>query len=524
MVHQVPCVSLRPSLGLRSNVALWPNTLLSASVALAMALCTACNLPEKSPRQGALTSNSTQSSDVPAVGSQQATPVNNALGPSNFQPAAWPIPQSDPPPNIGAQSPSNVPPTWPTSPRQPQGDSAPQTGWPAGNVGISAGPPTINPLFQQDHSDVYDQAVTVATVGNLVILRGDLVGEANVRLAPRVEKIPPEELEAQRAVILATRDQIARQLLNEAIERKLMFVEFLRGIPAEKLAEVEVNIRERVGSAFNSDLEEMVEKVQKADEEAYAELARKDVNVFRLALLMKQQNMATPIQLDDYLRRYGSSLEKQRQVFAERALGRQALFGGIEIQPEVTHVEMLDFYNKRRDQFQISDRAKWEQLTIRFDHFKSKDECRAAINAMGNEVWLGGARFDAVAKRNSQGTRAQEGGLHDWTEWGDLEVSREIQQAAFSFPPGELSPVIEDAEGLHIIRVIDRAEAHITPFMEAQSAIKNKLRGEKRSAEINEFVAKLRKQTPIWTIYDDVGSNEHRVADPPARPNARIPR
>ncbi|HJN09021.1 MAG TPA: peptidylprolyl isomerase [Pirellulaceae bacterium] len=520
----MPCDSLRPSLSPRSDVALRPNLLSSSGVALAMVLCTACNLPEKSPIQGTLTSNSIQSSDVPTSGSQQPPAVDNASGPSDFQQAAWPTPQSTPPPNNSAQTLYNAPPAWPTSPLQQQGDSAPQQAWPEGNVGISAGPPANNPLLQQGHSDVYDPTVTVATVGNLYVLRGDLVGEANVMLAPSVEKIPPEQLEAQRTEVLAARDQMARQLLNQAVERKLMYLEFLRSIPEDKRVEAEANIQERVGSAFNTDLEEMVEKVLKADKKAYAELAREDANIFRLALLMKQQNMATPIQLDNYLRRYGSSLDKQRQAFAERALGRQALIGAIETQPEVTHVEMLDFYNKRLDQFQVPDRAQWEQLTIRFDRFNSKDECRAAINAMGNEVWLGGARFDAVAKRSSQGTQAQEGGFHDWTEWGDLEVSREIQQAAFSFPPGELSPVIEDAEGLHIIRVIDRAEAHITPFTESQTAIKNKLQGQKRSVEITEFVAKLRKQTPIWTIYDDVGSDERRVADPSARPNASIPR
>jgi parvulin-like peptidyl-prolyl isomerase len=423
---------------------------------------------------------------------------------TDFQQAGWPIPQSTPP--------------------LQQGHAGSQQAWPQGNVGISVGPPVSNPLLQQDRSNVYDPAVTVATVGNLYILRGDLIGEANIMLASSVEKIPADQLEKQRTEILETRDKLAKQLLNQAVERKLMYLAFLRGIPADRRAEAELNIKERIGAAFNSDLDKMAEEVRKTDEEGYADLVRDDVNLFRLALIMKQQNMVTPIQLDNYLRRYGSSLEKQQQAFAERALGRQALMGEINTRPEVTHIEMLDYYNKRIDLFRVPDRAKWEQLTVRFDRFNSREKCRAEINAMGNEIWLGGARFDAVAKRNSQGVEAEKGGFHDWTEWGDLEVSQEIQQAAFSFPPGELSPVIEDIEGLHIIRVIDRAAAHVTPFSEVQVAIKNKLRGQKRSVEITKFVTQLRRQTPIWTIYDDAGNNESSIADRPTRPNASFPR
>lgn len=450
--------------------------------------------------------------------------VDEATAHSNFRQAGWPVPPAEPPPHAGPQPGYNAPPSRPTPPPGQPRQVARQQGWPEDNVGVSAGPPANNPLLQPGDSDIYDPTVTVATVGNQYVLRGDLLGEANIMLAPNVEKIPPEQLESQRTEILAARDQMAKQLIKQAIERKLMYLEFLRSIPEAKRAEAESNIQEKVGTAFNTELDEMVEKVRKADESDYAELARNDVNIFRLAMLMKQQNMATTRQLDNYLRRYGSSLDKQRQAFAERALGRQALMSGIETQPEVTHIEMLDYYNKRIEQFQVPDRVKWEQLTARFDHYTSKEECRAAINAMGNEVWLGGARFEAVAKRSSQGPKAKAGGLHDWTDWGDLEVSREIQQAAFSFPPGKLSPVIEDVDGFHIIRVIDRSEAHITPFTEAQADIKNKLRGEKRSEEINEFVAKLRKQTPIWTIYDEVAEPEQRVADPSPRPNAGIPR
>ena len=531
MVHQMPGDGLRPirpqARHPRSRLDVRPRGVASPIIAWVVALTllfclgTACNLSGRNSRQNGLTSSPARTGNASIADPQQSAGQADDLvaqaDPNAFRQAAWPLPPTDPQSNPGIPLGNPVP-------QQQAGYRPPQQGWPGDNVGVSAGPPIRNPLLDQNDSDLYDPTVTVATVGNQYILRGDLIGDANVMLAPNVEKIPPQERDAQASQILAARDQMAKQLLAQAVERKLMYLEFLRSIPEGKRAEAEANIQERIGSAFDKDLAEMVEKVRKADEKDYAELAREDTNIFRLALLMNEQEMVTSIQLDNYLRRYGSSLDKQRQAFAERALGRQALMTGIETQPEVTHIEMLDYYNQRLEQFQVPDRAKWEQLTARFDHFNTKEEARAAINAMGNEVWLGGAPFAAVAKRSSQGRFAKEGGVHDWTDWGDLEVSREVQEVVFSIPTGELSPIIETVDGFHIVRVIDRKPAHITPFTEAQATIKNKLRGEKRGAEIAEFVTKLREQTPIWTIYDDVGETDQRVADPSPRPNQGYPR
>ena len=124
--------------------------------------------------------------------------------------------------------------------------------------------------------------------------------------------------------------------------------------------------------------------------------------------------------------------------------------------------------------------------------------------------FLNVAPFAAVAKRSSQGPKAKQGGYHDWIEWGDLEVSREIKDAAFSQPPGELGGIVPDSEGLHIVRVIERSEAHTVSFADSQADIKKKLQQQKRGFAINKYVAELRKRVPVWTMYDDNSSTTTR--------------
>ena len=78
-----------------------------------------------------------------------------------------------------------------------------------------------------------------------------------------------------------------------------------------------------------------------------------------------------------------------------------------------------------------------------------------------------------------------------------------------------MSGIIEDAEGLHIVRVLQREETHYIPFTDAQDKIKEKLQAEKRNQEIAKYIERLRKRTPVWTAYDDQTPPTTRTARQP---------
>jgi parvulin-like peptidyl-prolyl isomerase len=358
-------------------------------------------------------------------------------------------------------------------------------------------PPTTTEALR-----VFQPAETVARVGDQYVLGGELIGDANVIMSSVTDKLTPEQREENRAAIDAQRDRLVRQLLTQVVDRKLMYLDFMRNIPANKLKEVRTNIDKKIGDAFRKDLEEMLDKLKAAEPRNYADLARRDSQLFRLALMMKEAGLDDVAELDVRLRTYGTSMHWQQQAYMERKLGQQQMIKEIDYEPEITHDEMLTYYQAQVNEFRVPARARWEQLTARFNNFPSKAACGQAIADMGNEVVLGGAPFWAVAQRRSQGPNAKNGGSQDWTEWGDLKISREINDAVFSLPLMELSRPLEDAEGFHIVRVLERQEAHLIPFKEAQVPIKEKLLQQKRNEAIAKYVAKLRKITPVSTIYD----------------------
>ena len=252
-----------------------------------------------------------------------------------------------------------------------------------------------------------------------------------------------------------------RQALESVIQTKLLYLDFLRTIPADKKKEVLPNITKR------------------AEEQFYEK---------QLPDALKKAKVETSMELDAKLREFGSSLERQKQSFVERAMGQSVLSQKVNYEPEITHQAMLDHYRAHLQEYDLPAKARWEKLTVRFDRFASKQEAWAALGNMGNEV-LRGAPLNVVAQRQSQGVDASEGGFHDWTTRGSL-ASEAIDQAIFTLPAGRLSERLEDSEGFHIVRVIERTEAGRVPFEQAQVEIKETLRKER----VKEQITDVRRQ------------------------------
>lgn len=333
---------------------------------------------------------------------------------------------------------------------------------------------TAAPAPELPDKQLFELGKIIAWVGDLPIQNGDIMPMIEQMVAPALEKMSPEERRSQQDQIDEQKRRLLQQLLTNSIETKLLYLDFLRSLPEEKRKEILPTITKR------------------AEEQFYEK---------QLPDVLKRSELTSAIAWDAELRKYGSSLAAQRQMFVERILGQSMLGQKIDYEPEVTHQEMLDYYRENAEDYEIAARARWEKLTVRFERYSTRAEAWAALAQMGNEV-LRGAPLEAVARRNSQDVDASQGGYHDWTTYGSL-ASDPLNQAIFSLPVGKLSERVEDRRGFHIVRVIEREDAGRVPFLEAQVEIKEAIRKEKIRQQINQYVTKLRDEIPVWTIFDD---------------------
>ena len=56
--------------------------------------------------------------------------------------------------------------------------------------------------------------------------------------------------------------------------------------------------------------------------------------------------------------------------------------------------------------------------------------------------------------------------------------------------------------GYHIVRATVREDARVTPFLDAQVDIREKIVKQRSDKQIHEYLAKLEARTPMTTIFD----------------------
>jgi PPIC-type PPIASE domain len=229
--------------------------------------------------------------------------------------------------------------------------------------------------------------------------------------------------------------------------------------------------------------------------------------------------------LEKRLLELGTSLAERREDFYRQMIARSWLTQQVNINKEVTHEQLLAFYEENKSDYDEPERVRWEELMVRYDSHPSKSEAYAALARVGNDAHAASAAapagegaFAAIAPSRSEGFTAQDGGAHDWTNRGSL-ASPELNEALFSLAPGQMSPIVPGPVGFHIVRVVERKEAGLTPFRDVQAQIRKDLYDARFSAAVSAKMTELKKSARLWTAF--TGDIDHiklaELQKPPAR-------
>ena len=318
-----------------------------------------------------------------------------------------------------------------------------------------------------------DPAAIVAVVGSTPILLGDLMPKVEARIKEVTEKsgqsIPEEQLHYARVNLI-------RGMLSQAIQNKMMRESFLL---------------DQVGT-------QAADKRTEA-EEMLASRARQMFYESEVPELKKKYKVDDLTKLDTMLREKGSSVAARQRDFIDAMLGHLYIRGKVESDPEVSIAEINNYYQNNAEEFMRPHRARWEQLSVMFANFPSRDAAHQVIWEMGREAYFGGS-MQAVAREKSQEPLGKQGGVHDWTAQGSL-ASDPLDQEIFRLPLDAMSEIIEDSRGFHIVRVTERQEAGLTPLSVVQEEIRSKIRQQKINDAQRKVMEDLANRIPVWSMF-----------------------
>lgn len=122
-----------------------------------------------------------------------------------------------------------------------------------------------------------------------------------------------------------------------------------------------------------------------------------------------------------------------------------------------------------------------------------------------------GAEFEDVAKKNSDGSSAADGGILGTFERGKL--AKQIEDATFSLKAGEITNVIQTKQGYIILKVVEHQQAGIPSFKDALPKIQDALYFQKMQPAVRAYLTKLREDAYLRVEdgYDDSGKSPNQT-------------
>lgn len=289
-----------------------------------------------------------------------------------------------------------------------------------------------------------------------------------MQLEQMKQEVPAEMIAQQRKLL-------AQQYVSQLVVQKMVYADCRRSLNEKALPQIDESLKK------NFEEKELPKMLEQLEANSRAELEQK-------------------------LKAQGTSLDRLRRASMERNMTGQWMYEKTKDDREITYLDLLDYYEKNKPSFAVQAKARWEQITVSFAKHPSKAEAWAILADLGRRLQQG-EPFEQLARQHSEGLTADNGGQRDWTTKGSL-VSSTLDEAIFHLPVGALSQILEDREGFHIVRVLERTEAGYTPFSVVQNTMRETIKKERQAEKRETFLAELRKKYPVTTIFDEPAGGE----------------
>jgi len=235
-------------------------------------------------------------------------------------------------------------------------------------------------------------------------------------------------------------------------------------------------------------MEQVIRRYEITASDSEVDLAIKDV---------KKQNGITQEGLERALVKEGISYEEYReqvrsQIERTKLIGRQ-----VRNRTGVDDGQAKKYYEEHPDEFKQEEQIKVRHILVPVAPDATPEQKAAARRKAGqaHAAVKAGGEFAAIARKDSSGPTAGEGGELGWVSRG--QTLPEFEAEAFLLNKGQTSDVVETKLGYHVIQVEDRKTARTVSYDEAKGSIRNKLAQDQIESQFGDWMKKLRDNAYI---------------------------
>ena len=216
---------------------------------------------------------------------------------------------------------------------------------------------------------------------------------------------------------------------------------------------------------------------------------------FYLESFKEQQNIKSDKDLEKLLAGQDMTMADLKKRLVEEFSPQQVIHVEISERIAVSDKDERAYYDAHTADFEVPAEATVREIVLKASE-PERAAKRAEAEAVRARLAVPGADFATIAAEVSDAGTKKTGGLLGTVKKGDLAAP--LENAAFTLPVGEISPVIEADYGFHILKVDTRTDATFKPFDDVKAEIETKLRGDRFTVEYNKYMIKAWSEATIW--------------------------
>jgi peptidyl-prolyl cis-trans isomerase SurA len=246
--------------------------------------------------------------------------------------------------------------------------------------------------------------------------------------------------------------------------------------------------------------------------------------VKRLDEIRKQMGLSNMDDLAKAAQAQGVSYEEFKENLRENIITQKVIQQEVGSKINITPAEIQKYYKDHRSDMEQPEQVRLSEILISTQPKPTEDPKTAAsisdeqrvadAQAKANQVYDAiqkGAKFDDVARKDSDGPTAPQGGDLGYFKRGTL--AKELEDVTFGMKAGELTQPIRTKQGFVILKVTEHQQAGVPPEKEVEGKIQDALYYQKLQPALRAYLTKLREDAyiDIKPGYTDAGASPNET-------------
>lgn len=325
--------------------------------------------------------------------------------------------------------------------------------------------PALAPAAGADGTIIED---IVAQINADVITRADLQHERTQMMAELQQQVP-----AQAQALFAERE---KDILRNLIDERLL-------------------VQKGADLGLNAD----VELIKRLDE------------------IRKSMNLETMEDLERAAQQQGVSFEDFKQNLRSSIITQQVIGREVGSKIHFTQDEIQKYYDEHKQEFSQTEQVRLSEILVATPAAEGQaadaqtvEEAERKAKELLAEI-RGGAGFEDVARRSSEGPTAAQGG--DIGQFKRGVLAAELEQLTFGMKVGEVSDVIRTRQGFIILKVTEHPTPGVPDMKAVEPRIMEALYYSKLQPALRTYLTKLREEAyiDVHEGYVDSGASPNQT-------------